>query len=114
LSILSRFVPTFDYASNTLYLDPEIRQTPFILNRSGIGFTKNQPDGFDVLLVKPGSAGAAAGIVAGDRIIVVNGKDASNYSAADFSDLVTQPAGTRLELRVEHAGSYNDVTVVLR
>jgi PDZ domain/Aspartyl protease len=114
LSILSRFIPTFDYATNTLYLDPEIRQTPFILNRSGIGFTKNRPDAFDVLLVKPGSAGAAAGIVAGDRIVAVNGKDASNYSAADLSDMVTQPAGTRLVLRVEHAGSSRDVTIVLR
>jgi hypothetical protein len=114
LSILSRFVPTFDYASNTLYLDPEVRKTPFILNRSGIGFTKNQPDAFDVLLVKPGSSGAAARIVAGDRIVAVNGKDASNYSAADLSDLVTQRAGTRLVLRVEHAGSSKDVTVVLR
>ncbi|MGD0966856.1 MAG: aspartyl protease family protein [Candidatus Aquilonibacter sp.] len=114
LSILSRFVPTFDYASDTLYLDPEIRQTPFILNRSGIGFAKNQPDAFDVLLVKPGSPGAAAGIVAGDRIVAVNGKDATNYSAADFSDLVTQSAGTRLALRIEHAGSVKDVTLVLR
>ena len=112
LSILSRFAPTFDYANDTLYLDPEIRPTPLGRNRFGIAFAKNRPDAFDVLLVKPGSAAAAAGIVAGDRIVRVNGKDASNYSAADLYDLVTAPPGTRLWLRIERAGSSRDVMLI--
>ena len=114
LSVLSRFLPTFDYASRTLFLDPEIRKTAILKNRTGIGFEKNEPGAIDVVLVVPGSAAAAEGIVAGDRIVRVNGKDASNYSAADFSDLVTQPAGTRLLLRIEHSGSFKTVTIVLR
>ncbi len=113
LSILSRFLPTFDYASDTLYLDPEIRTTPILRNHSGMGFQKNQPGAFEVFQVVAGSAAAAAGIVAGDRIVAINGKDASDYSAADLSDLVTGPRGTRLSLRVEHAGSSRDVTLVL-
>jgi hypothetical protein len=114
LIVLSRFLPTFDYGSQTLYLDPERRATPMLRNRSGIGFQKNTPGAFDVVQVIPGSAAAGSGIVAGDRIVSVSGKPATNYSAADFSDLVTAPRGTRLALRIEHAGSVRDVTLVLR
>ncbi len=114
LIVLSRFLPTFDYGSQTLYLDPKLRATRMPRNRSGIGFQKNAPGAFDVFQVVPGSAAAGAGIVAGDRIVSVNGKNATNYSAADFSDLVTAPRGTRLTLRIQHAGSVRDVTLVLR
>jgi hypothetical protein len=114
LIVLSRFLPTFDYGSQTLYLDPERRATPMLRNRSGIGFQKNTPGAFDVVQVIPGSAAAGSGIVAGDRIVSVSGKPATNYSAADFSNLVTAPRGTRLALRIEHAGSVRDVTLVLR
>lgn len=113
-SILSRYIPTFDYANQTLYLDRESRETPIEKNRSGIAFAKNEPAAFDVLIVKPGSAAAAAGIVAGDRIVAVNGQSASNYSRADLVAIVAQPAGTRLRLRVAHGSSSRDVTIVLR
>ncbi|MGB6518912.1 MAG: aspartyl protease family protein [Candidatus Cybelea sp.] len=113
LSILSRFIPTFDYAAQRVYLDPENRETPLLKNRSGIAFEKNEPGAFDVLLVKPNSAAAQVGIVAGDRIVAVNGKDASNYSRADLLDIVTKPAGTKVRLRVLHAGAPKDVSITL-
>jgi hypothetical protein len=114
LSILSRFIPTFDYAGQTLYLDPERREVPLPPNRSGVTFEKNEPAAFDVLLVKPSSAGAAAGIAAGDRIVAVDGKSAANYSRADLLDMVTQPAGTKVRLGILHAGTTRDVVIVLR
>jgi len=113
-SILSRFIPTFDYANQTLYLDPQHRPTPFGANRSGLRFYKNVPGAFDVLSVAPGSAAAAAGIVAGDRIVAIDGRAASNFSWADLVGLVGKPAGTTLRLRVEHAGATRDVALVLR
>jgi hypothetical protein len=113
LSILSRFIPTFDYAGQRLYLDRERLETPLPKNRSGIAFEKNESDAFDVLLVKPNSAAAKAGIVAGDRIVAVNGKVAANYSRADLLDIVTLPAGMRVRLRVLHAGATRDVTITL-
>ncbi|HTU70165.1 MAG TPA: aspartyl protease family protein [Candidatus Baltobacteraceae bacterium] len=113
-SILSRFIPTFDYANGTLHLDPERRVTPFGVNRSGLGFVKNTPGAFIILLVRAGSAGAAAGIVPGDQIVAINGKDASNYSWADLISLVDARAGTRLVLRIQHARTVRNVTLVLR
>jgi len=113
-SILSRFIPTFDYASEMLYLDPETRATPFGANRSGLHFQKNSPRAFDLVLVDPGSAGAVAGAAAGDRIVGINGADASNYSWADLVALVGKLAGTPLRLRIERGGVRRDVTIILR
>jgi hypothetical protein len=111
LSILSRFVPTFDYRAQVLYLDPEHRPTPLPKSRAGFSFIKESPEAFTVVVVHPGSRAAAAGIVAGDQIVAVNGKDASNYSAADLYDLTTKPSRTKLVLRVRHSGSERDVTI---
>ncbi|MFY9720510.1 MAG: aspartyl protease family protein [Candidatus Cybelea sp.] len=112
--ILSRFIPTFDYADRRLYLDSAARATPFAKNRSGIGFEKNEASAFDVLLVRPNTAGSAAGIVARDRIVAVNAKRAAQYSGADLFDILSQPAGTVVRLRILHAGNARDVTLVLR
>jgi Aspartyl protease/PDZ domain len=113
-SILSRFVPTFDYARRILYLAPAQRATPIPPNRSGLGFAKNQPGAFDVILVKPGSAAASAGIIAGDRIVVVDGKSAADLSRADLVGIVTQRPGTIVSLRILHSGATRDVALTLR
>ena len=112
-SILSRFVPTFDYADQTIYLDPMTRATPILENRSGIGFEKNEPGAFDVVYVRPNSPATAAGIVPGDRIVAVDGKGAANLSSSDLLAIVAQPHGTRITLRVLHAGSVENVIVTL-
>lgn len=111
--VLARFVPTFDYANDTLYLDrsPLAHAPP--RNRAGLAFGKSVPGAFDVEAVKPGSPAAQTGIVAGDRIVAVDGKDASWFSRADLYDLTTQPPGTRLRLRVVHGKTTKDVTLVL-
>ncbi len=78
-TILSRFIPTFDYARQILYLAPAQRATPIPPNRSGLAFEKNEPSAFDVIAIKPGSAAAGAGIVAGDRITAIDGKSAAEF-----------------------------------
>jgi hypothetical protein len=111
LSILSRFAPTFDYRSQSLYLDPEKRATPLPKNQSGMSFSKNAPDTFVVVIVRPNSPAAAAGIVQGDKITGVNGRDASDYSWADLIALVTRPKGSTLELRVARGDTVKDITL---
>ncbi|HTA53981.1 MAG TPA: PDZ domain-containing protein, partial [Candidatus Acidoferrales bacterium] len=112
-SILSRFVPTFDYARQILYLAPARRATPIPPNRSGLAFAKNEPGAFDVILVKPGSAAATAGILAGDRIVGIDGKAAADLSRADLVGIVTQASGTVVSLRLLHSGATRDVTLTL-
>jgi hypothetical protein len=114
ITVLSRYAPTFDYANQKLYLDSSVHPLPPVHNRSGLGYTKNQPDAIDVVQVRPNSAATAEGIVAGDRIVDVNGKPAADLSAADFFDLVTARAGTLLRLTVAHGTTTRTVDLVLR
>lgn len=111
---LSRFIPTFDYARQILYLAPAQRATPIPPNRSGLAFEKNDAAAFDVVQVKPGSAAATSGIVAGDRILAIDGKSAADFSRADLVEIVTRARGTSVRLQVSHAGMTRDVTLTLR
>jgi hypothetical protein len=114
LSVLSEFIPTFDYARRIVYLDPATTKPPAFKNLAGFVWLKNEPAAFDVFLVRPGTPAAAAGIAAGDRIVAIDGQDATEYSGADVQALVGQPAGTTLSLRVERAGVARDVVLVLK
>lgn len=112
-TVLSRFVPTFDYARGVMELQASTSVRPLPINRSGIRVSKNVPDAFDVDAVEPGSAGATSGISAGDRIVAVNGRPADDFSRADFVTLTEQPSGTIVRLRVERRGRPQDVRMRL-
>jgi hypothetical protein len=114
LTVLARFTPTFDYANQRLYLDESPRPYTVRRNRSGIAFTKNELGTIAVVAVRPNSAGAEAGVVAGDAILSVNGKSASELSSADFLNIVTAPAGTALRLTLRHATGTREIQLVLR
>ncbi len=103
--VLSRFIPTFDYASESLYLDPCARACVPPRNRSGMGFEKNDAASFVIALVAPGSAAARAGLAAGDRIVAIDGRPATAYSDADLRALVSSCAGVRLSLSVRREPS---------
>jgi hypothetical protein len=113
-TILSRFIPTFDYARQILYLAPQRRATAIPPNRSGLAFEKNDPGAFAVVAVKARSPAAAAGIAAGDRIVAVDGTSAAELSRADFVGIVTQAPGTLVRLRILHAGTTKEVTLALQ
>jgi hypothetical protein len=113
-SILSRFLPTFDYDHRVLYLQSATRETPYEVNRAGIHFDKNVPDAFYIDLVDRGSAGASAGLATGDRIVAIDGVAASNFSWADLTALSAKRRGTKLNLTVERAKSRREISLILR
>lgn len=114
LTVLSRFIPTFDYKARVLYLDPALHPLAFPPNRSGLGFDKNEPAYFEVVSVRKNSPAAAMGIVVGDRISTVNGERAEELSSADLLKLVTARAGTVLHLIVRHGTTSRSVELRLR
>jgi hypothetical protein len=114
LTVLSHFTPTFDYANGTLYLEPVAHPLDIPPNRSGIAFTKNQSSTIDVEAVRPNSPATVAGIVAGDTITAVNGRSASEFSSADFLDLVTAPAGSVVRLTIRRGANTRAVELTLR
>lgn len=102
--ILSRFVPTFDYAHEMLYLDRCKRNCMPRRNTTGLSFSKDVPGSFVVTNVALGTPAAHAGIVTGDRIVAVNEIPAVRFSRADLADRVSRASGT-LRLTVTHRGA---------
>jgi PDZ domain/Aspartyl protease len=112
--VLWRYVPTFDYANQTLYLGPSPDAHAPPKNSSGLGAMKAAPGEFQVFAVRPGSLAARAGIVAGDRIVGIDGRPATDFSTADLGVLLSAAPGTRVALRVRGTAQTRDVTLVLR
>jgi hypothetical protein len=113
-AVLLHYSPTFDYARQMLYLNPHAAAAVEAVNRTGIAFTKNRPEAFDVETVRPNSPASIAGIVAGDTIVAVNGRPAADYSRADLVALAALPPGTKLSMRVRHGKVEREMTLILR
>ena len=113
---LKRFVVTFDYAHQTLYLKPAV-PAPIDagrFDRSGLWINAG-PDGFTVANVSAGNPAAEAGIAKDDIITAIDGRKAT---AAGLSDariaLRARPAGSRLKIALTHGTDKKTVTLVLR
>jgi predicted metalloprotease with PDZ domain len=82
-----------------------------------IGITsQGSADGVRVAAVTPGSAGAAAGVQAGDLLITVAGVDVGNtdFGAVFRANFTAAPPGTRYDIVVERAGQRLTLPAELR
>lgn len=113
---LKRFVVTFDYAHQTMWLKP-IAPPPAdagAFDRSGMWINAS-PQGYTVTAVSEGGPAAEAGLAAGDLIIAVNGKPARMDDLSDARTLLkVTPAGSAVSLEVMRAGATQAARVVLR
>ena len=115
-ALLKRFVVTFDYAHQVMYLK-RIQPTPPDLgtfDRSGL-WINARDGGYAVTDVAQASAGAAAGIAAGDVIIAIDGRPAVADHLADARRMLRdRPAGTKVALSLRRGGETRAVTLILR
>jgi hypothetical protein len=113
---LKRFVVTFDYAHQVMYLKP-IEPAPADagrFDRSGL-WINAADDGFTVTAVAAASPAAEAGVAAGDLIAAIDGKPARPEGLSDARQaLRALPPGTKVRLTVRRGGETREVTVVLR
>jgi hypothetical protein len=113
---LRRFTVIFDYAQQTMYLEPNAHfSDAFEITMSGLFLTAEPPDfaAFKVLFVTPGSAASEAGVQSGDLITAIDGRPAMEIPLVDARDLFRQKGRTvRLTLRRGERSS--DVTITLR
>ena len=80
---------------------------------TGIGITVEVKDDFTTVIVpKPHSPAYNAGVLAGDRILAVNGQNVQKKSLNDVIDLLQAPPGTELKLTVLHK-PYNTAPATL-
>jgi hypothetical protein len=114
--LLKRFVVSFDYNRQTMYLKP-LDPPPADaghFDRSGIWM--NAADaGFEVVNVSPGGPAEQAGLLKGDVITAINDKPARAEDLSDARTLLRSlPAGTAVGLSILRSGKPQAVKVELR
>jgi len=114
--LFKRFVATFDYSHQVMYLKPLEPQPADAgaFDRAGMWINAGK-DGPVVEQVSPGGPAEQAGLVKGDVITAINGK---SFRPEELSDartmLKTLPAGSAAELSIRRAGQDRTIRVQLR
>jgi len=113
---LKRFVVTFDYAHQTLYLKrlspPPSDAGQF--DRAGVWINADG-GGYKVTYVAAGSPAAEARLAVDDVIVRLDGKAAAPEGLSDARALLRdRPAGSRIEAVVRHGEAERTVTLALR
>jgi C-terminal processing protease CtpA/Prc len=82
---LKRFIVTFDYGHNVMYLKPSPRHVDDLDTYDRAGMWVNVEDGgFRIINVDKGTPAEAAGLKADDLIVAVNGKPAKDITLPDL------------------------------
>lgn len=114
--LLKRFVVTFDYAHQRMYLTPLV-PAPVdagTFDRSGL-WINLASDGFLVVDVAAGSPAEQAGLAVGDVIRALDGQPAAALALSDARmALRAPPPGTIVAIDYVHAGAARHADITLR
>jgi len=113
--LLKRFVVTFDYAHQVLYLKPIVPEPVDAgrFDRSGMWINATA-DGFTVVDVAANGPAAQADIAVGDVITALDGRPVQADGLSDIRILLRAgPPGTKVQLTVKRAARTRAVTLVL-
>jgi hypothetical protein len=113
--ILERFKVTLDYERRQLWLEPGARYPRRdVLARSGMQFARTA-DTVRVMAVMPGSAGAKAGLRAGDVVTALDGRPLAEMGPNDVAAVLDEGAeGSRHVLDVVRDGKTRRVKLRLK
>jgi membrane-associated protease RseP (regulator of RpoE activity) len=114
--VLKRFVVTFDYGNQTMYLKPlpEPVADVGVFDRSGMWINAVK-DGVEVMDVTANGPAQAAGLKVGDVITGVDGKPATSIPLYDLRrEWRDQAPGTVVKLTVRRGNATRDVALTLR
>ena len=115
-ALLKRFVVTFDYAHQIMYLKRITPTPPDVgtFDRSGL-WINAKSGGFEVVDVAKGSAAADAGVAVGDVITAIDGEPAREEALSDARLLLrARPVGTKVKLTVRRGSESRAILLTLR
>ena len=112
--VLRRFTVAFDYANRRMYLKPNAHFGEFDnFDRSGL-WLLGDGDALKVADVAAGSAGAHAGLRAGDRITTIDGEATAQHPLPHWRGLLADtPAGTGIALKFVRDGAEHTTQLTL-
>jgi len=112
--VLRRFTVAFDYANRRMYLAPNaLFDQPDEFDRSGL-WLLGDGDGLTVADVAASSAAAGAGLQAKDRLVSIDGEAIAKLTLPEWRQRLREwPAGKKLTIRYQRAGSMHDGELVL-
>ena len=114
LGILRQFNLTFDYPRQRLILEPNhFFGQRDVFNRTGLRLQRDAA-GWAITNIYPGSPAAQAGLKAGDHILTINGRIASELSEDELDAVLKGPVGTKLTAKLRSAIGRRSVTLELR
>jgi len=114
--VLKRFVITFDYDHQLMYLKPIEGKIDDLdtFDRSGM-WINQVAQGFEIVDVGNGTPAAVAGLRAGDIITAVDGKPVTTIKLYDLRKTLRNGApGTTLHLTFSRKGVARDTRLTLR
>ncbi len=113
--LLKRFVATFDYGHQIMYLKALPAPVADIgtFDRAGAWINKSAK-GFEVVDVTAGGPAAAAGLAVGDQITAIDGRPATTIQLSDVRAHLRDEAVPAVLLVVDHAGQSRTVNLTLR
>lgn len=113
--LLKRFVVTFDYDHQVMYLKrlPEPVADIATWDRSGL-WVNLSDKGLKIVDVAAGSAGEAAGLKVGDEITTVDGAPASSVGLSDLRARLRDPGVPQVALTVESGGQSRRLDLKLK
>lgn len=113
--ILKRFIVTFDYDHQIMYLKPQpgpVADTG-VFDRSGMWINQAK-DGMEVMDVTAGGPAAKAGVELGDVITMVNGKNATAIPVYELRRMLrNEAAGTVVTLTIKNAKGTHGTKLIL-
>ena len=116
LDMLTRYTATFDYARQQLVLEPRANPPASSeIDLSGLFLVEERsPRTVRVSSVIDDSPAKAAGLVAGDELLAVDGTPASRLSLARIRDLLRSHPGRQVELRLRRGDRVVAQTITLK
>ena len=114
--VLKRFVVTFDYEHQVMYLKPATGPVEDIGQFDRVGMWVNAAgDHFKIVDITSGGPAEAAGLKPGDEIVGIDGRPANALSLPDLRRLLrTGAPGSVISLQIVHSGAAKEVKVTLR